>query len=738
MEIQGKYNKAKIFTDNVDSMTIGQIINLCNQKEFEGSNIRIMPDCLTEDTEVLTRKGFKLITELEYTDLVANYKDSKIYFSKPKNIISRDLRLNEKVYEYYNKNLAFKLQVSENHRMALKDNMDNIAKNVDHLKLQNMNLSGSYFGSYSEFNKYEVNFLLLLLWTVGDGSYAFSNKNSIRVRFDLRKERKIIRIIELLKSLEIDYKIYNDNAIYVNTKDSKKIYEILGDNKNYPIDLIFVNKEKRMKMIDELIKIDGDYTNFINKNTYRLNSKRKEDIDFFQMLMCLTERYTTFKNKISNGFGKETLMYYTSSLYESNVKTNKSGLGKKVIKRQEIDYKGKLVCIECESSYFIARQNGIVFVTGNCHAGKGCTIGTTMTITNKIVPNLVGVDIGCGMATINLGKYVENIDYNKLDGVIRNYIPHGFKVHNRSREKLLKKSFNIDLNNLRCEVNTNRAYMSLGTLGGGNHFIEVDKNENGNLYLTVHTGSRNLGKQIAEYYQNKAIKYCVEKYDKAYDQAKEFLISTLKKDKKEYLINDYLKHLNDSKVNKPHDDLCYLENNLMKDYLHDMNIAQKYAAANRVTIIADILFKYNDLNVDYGNFIKDVKCNIIECIHNYIDIENKILRKGAISANKNETVIIPINMRDGIILGRGKENKDWNYSAPHGAGRILSRGQAKERISLNEFKESMKDVFTTCVGQSTLDEAPQAYKPIDDILNNIIDTVEIVDILKPFYNFKSN
>ncbi|MCU6009086.1 RtcB family protein, partial [Clostridioides difficile] len=356
----------------------------------------------------------------------------------------------------------------------------------------------------------------------------------------------------------------------------------------------------------------------------------------------------------------------------------------------------------------------------------------------KVVPNLVGVDIGCGMATIPLEKYINNINYTKLDKIIRDYIPHGFKIHNKSREKLLKNLFNIDINNLRCEVNKNRAYMSLGTLGGGNHFIEVDKSEKGQMYLTVHTGSRNLGKQIADYYQDKAIKYCIEKYKKSYDDAKEFLISTLKKDNKEHLINKYLKDLSDRKLNKPHDDLCYLENDLMEDYLHDMSIAQKYAAANRMVIIADILFKYNSLDVNYDHFIRDIKCDVIECIHNYIDMDSKILRKGAISANKDETVIIPVNMRDGIILGKGKGNSEWNYSAPHGAGRILSRGKAKEKISLDEFEESMKEIFTTCVGQSTLDEAPQAYKPIEDILNNIGDTIEIMEVLKPVYNFKSN
>lgn len=373
----------------------------------------------------------------------------------------------------------------------------------------------------------------------------------------------------------------------------------------------------------------------------------------------------------------------------------------------------------------------------DCHAGKGCTIGTTMTIVDKVVPNLVGVDIGCGMASVNLRKYMNDIDYQKLDDVIRTHIPHGFSVHDRSRDKLLKQSFKIDLNNLRCKVNIDRAYNSVGTLGGGNHFIEIDVDKNNVPYLTVHTGSRNLGKQIAEYYQNKAIEHCNNIYDKHYKQAKDFIILSLKKENKPHLIEHYIRELDLSKETKPHDDLCYLEGQLMEDYLHDMDIAQRYAAANRVIIISDILYKYNNFRMSYNHFITDIKCDVIECIHNYIDIKNNILRKGAISAKENETVIMPINMRDGIILGRGKGNSDWNYSAPHGAGRILSRGQAKQNISLDEFKESMNGVFTTCVCQSTLDEAPQAYKPIEDIIANIDDTVEIIDILKPTYNFKS-
>ena len=365
----------------------------------------------------------------------------------------------------------------------------------------------------------------------------------------------------------------------------------------------------------------------------------------------------------------------------------------------------------------------------DCHAGKGCVVGTTMTISDKVVPNLVGVDIGCGLASI---KIDDTLDLERLDTVIREHIPYGFNTHKESKEKLLREVFHIDLRRLKCKVDTDRAFKSQLSLGSGNHFIEVDENKYGENYLVVHTGSRNLGKTIAEYYQNKAIEYCTEKYrNKKLD-----LIKELKEQGKESEIEEVLKV--QGGLTKPSDDLCYLEGTLLDDYLFDMNIAQKYAAANRVSILAEILRRYYSKEEDLGFYCRKVKLSVLECIHNYIDIENKILRKGAISANKDEVVLIPINMRDGIILAKGKGNAEWNYSAPHGAGRVLSRSKAKNAISLEEFKESMEGIFTTCVGQSTLDEAPQAYKPMEEIMECIQDTVEVIEVIRPIYNFKAN
>lgn len=375
-------------------------------------------------------------------------------------------------------------------------------------------------------------------------------------------------------------------------------------------------------------------------------------------------------------------------------------------------------------------KDSIIKIMPDCHAGKGCTIGTTMTITDKIVPNLVGVDIGCGVASVCISK---DFKLEEIDKVIKEFIPHGFNCHKDSREKILKEIFNIDLRKLKCSENINiqRAFLSLGTLGGGNHFIEINEGENGNRFLTVHSGSRNLGKNVADYYQSKAIEYC----EKKYKNLKNEIILKLKNENKENEIE-----LEISKIKKPEDALCYLEGELMENYLYDMNIVQKFAKANRICILAEILYYYDYKNntsslKEYYIVVKNI---LTECTHNYIDIEKRILRKGAISAEKDKAVIIPINMKDGIIFGFGKGNSNWNYSAPHGAGRILSRGKAKEKISLEEFKKSMKDVYTTSVGLSTLDEAPQAYKPIEEIIENIKDTVEIIEVFKPVYNFKSN
>lgn len=359
-------------------------------------------------------------------------------------------------------------------------------------------------------------------------------------------------------------------------------------------------------------------------------------------------------------------------------------------------------------------EDSTVRIMPDTHAGAGCTIGTTMTIHGKVVPYMVGVDIGCGMETVLLRD--KHVELGQLDRIIHEKIPAGFDIRKEAHEMALQTR----IHELRCakQVNLDRAYSSVGTLGGGNHFIELDQDDDGKLYLVIHSGSRNLGKQVADYYQNAAVQQ--RKLDTG---AAQELIATLKAQGKEKEIQKRLKKLPISAANKS---LAWLDGQLLEDYLHDMAITQEYADINRRCMAREIV-KAAGLKVE-GQFTT---------IHNYIDIEHGILRKGAISAREGERVLIPINMRDGSLLCTGKGNPDWNWSAPHGAGRLMSRRQAKDTITLTQYKEAMKGVYSSTVDKSTIDEAPFAYKPMEEIIANIGDTVAIDKIIRPLYNFKA-
>lgn len=379
-------------------------------------------------------------------------------------------------------------------------------------------------------------------------------------------------------------------------------------------------------------------------------------------------------------------------------------------------------------------KNCKVRIMPDVHAGKGCVIGFTADLGNKVIPNIVGVDIGCGMLCVELGKI--DLDLKKIDEIINNCIPAGRNIR---EYRLLDFELINELYCLRELKETKKFNKAIGTLGGGNHFIEVDVDDEDNKYLVIHTGSRNLGKQVADYYQNLAIELCSGK-EEMY-QKKEEIIKTYKEQGRKAEIQKALKKLEaEYRQNKPNlpNELCYLESKYREMYLHDMKICQEYASLNRKMIANTILQNI----IYFKDGIKpleswDFKDCYFETIHNYISFEDNIVRKGAISAKQGEKVLIPINMRDGSIIAVGKGNKDWNESAPHGAGRIMSRNKAKETFKLEEFKESMKDIYTTSVVEETIDEAPFVYKPMQEIIDNIQDTVEVVKIIKPIYNFKA-
>ena len=397
-----------------------------------------------------------------------------------------------------------------------------------------------------------------------------------------------------------------------------------------------------------------------------------------------------------------------------------------------LEIKGKIntaICytniIEEEAIAQIRRMCDYEFTEGSririmpdVHAGKGCTIGTTMTVVDKAVPNIVGVDIGCGMYTVNLGKAA--VDFEKLDAAAH-YIPSGMNVWEGRQER-------FDLQELRCYRNLKDAkYLerSLGTLGGGNHFIEIDEAADGTKYLVIHSGSRNLGKQVAELYQRLAID--LSKGKEAFFQQRDEIIRTYKEQGRRKELQAALEQISwDQKEAAMPEDLCYLYGDYLADYLHDVEICQRFARRNREKM-AEILLARTGI----------AGGEAFHTIHNYIDTEEMILRKGAIAAHAGEKVLIPINMRDGSVLAVGKGNAEWNYSAPHGAGRIMSRSAAKEKLSLEEYRETMKGVYTTSVNESTLDEAPMAYKSLEDIIDVIRDSVDVIDVMKPVYNFKA-
>lgn len=330
-----------------------------------------------------------------------------------------------------------------------------------------------------------------------------------------------------------------------------------------------------------------------------------------------------------------------------------------------------------------AAQGSTIRVMPDVHAGRGCAVGTTMTISDRVPPGLVGVDIGCGMTVLKVRA--KGLELQKLDKVIREKIPAGSKIRSTPH----RFTQETGLEDLRClrHVQREKALCAVGTLGGGNHFIELDLGADGAFWLVIHSGSRRLGLEVASYYQKEAFHQCPE--------------GTLY-------------------------ELAYAAGELMEDYLHDLAIVQAFAEQNRQAMAHEIV-KGMKLSVE----------DAFSTVHNYIDLEHKILRKGAVSAQKGERLIIPMNMRDGCLLCVGKGNPEWNFSAPHGAGRRLSRAEARESFTLSQYKGEMRGIYTTCVSRETLDESPMAYKPMEDILAQIEPTVDVVERVQPVYNFKA-
>jgi len=707
--LRGKYNIAKVMIDSIDATTQSQIISFLNHPAFSGPPIVIMPDCLPDDTEVLTSSGFKRISDLSDTDPVANvaFPTKQVFFEPPKAIISRQLKKNEKVFSLTNEKLNICITSTENHRNAYIRDLGMVTQALpsetsicDYVWNGNGLITASGCGL-------SINEIRFVAWIVGDGNIKITHNpksDNLRIRFGMKKRRKIVRVLELCTNLGITPKVLTSDKqteIYINTEDSKRFITIVGMNKVYPLRFIETMTSIEAKaLLDEAVRVDGDYEAFTSGRGVRYNSTRQKDIDILAALAVIHIGMCTIRKRkiVSNLTGKTITSRYLNVVSEEKLTNNKSGFGKRQLTKTVVTYSGKVVCLTCSSGFFIARQNGRIFVTGNCHAGKGVVVGFTMQLKDHVIPNVVGVDLGCGVYTYNIGKGA--IKYKEFDEYIRENIPSAGSV--RPFHKALVSGLGKPLVSQIEEVcsrigeDFERTMCSAGTLGGGNHYIELNKDEDKDVWLSLHSGSRHFGLAVATFHQKKAKELMLKMFQGA----------------SAYFGLEFLPMDVGGQA-----------------YMRDMRVAQAFADRNR-ELMAQVLLG--------GFFVLDIKdVESIKSVHNYIGKDN-IIRKGAISALEGEKVIIPLNMRDGAIIGVGKGASSWNYSAPHGAGRKYSRRKAKEKLSLEKFEQEMKDVWSSCVRKSTLDESPMAYKDASDILDNIDETVEVTDIMKPIYNFKAD
>ena len=688
-----------IFAETFEFEAYDQIKKLVNFEAYENAKVRIMPDahagkgctvgttititdkvtpnlvgvdigCLDSETEFLTDNGWKKISNYQSGDTVLQYdkKNDTAFFGLPQNYIVKDCDF----FYHFKNEKGLDQMLSEEHKVLVWKGYKGKGYNLTDFSAQDLynlgdKLNKGYYGIKTSFNiigngiDIGDNEIKIDVMVSADGTLR---KNG-RIEMHFQKDRKIERCKKLLQDSQIKYNEYlgSDNTTYIDFIDKDGIYT-KNLNKYWN-----ANQHQLRIIAEECLLWDGH-------SGYRsyFTSTNKLNADIIQFAFAGTNiraGISTIKNNKWN-----------DNFIVTPTKNNIIAISNTVNKVLPTD--GKKYCFTVSTGYFVARRNGKIFITGNC-----------------------------GMLTIKLKN--KEIDFEKLDEVIKTKVPCGFSVHEKS-----KKDF--DFTDLRCKkhVDLSRAMLSIGSLGGGNHFIEVGKHEiTGELYLIIHSGSRKLGGDTCKYYQDKAFQNANE-MSKVVKNA----VDKLKAEGREKEIAAEIKKIKKPVADK---DLAFLTGNDFSDYMHDMTIVQKFAELNRETI-AEIILKEVGLQ----------EAERFETRHNYIDFKRMILRKGAVSAENGELLLIPINMRDGSLLCVGKGNENWNYSAPHGAGRLMSRSKAKEAINMADFVETMKDVYTTSVVAETLDEAPQAYKSIEEIKLAITETVDIIGVIKPLYNFKAH
>lgn len=701
IELEGKYNKAKAFTNNLEDKAREQIIELLDQEFFKDSKIRFMPDlhygagcvigttatikdkivpnlvgvdigCLDMETEFLSEQGWVKINKYKKGMKVLQYnkETDKSSFIEPINYIVK----NCDNFYHFNNSKGLDQMLSEEHKMLIWKGFRGRGykkENFSPVELSNKNLKNGFYGIKCSFNIFnegidysndEIRFLVALS---ADGYIRKEFNDKKFISFHLKKDRKIKRICQILNSLNISFKNYSG-------KDGTTYIEFYVDSKfNKSLSVLWKASLDQLKIVkEECLLWDGH-------SGYRsyFSSTNKESIDVIQFAFSATgTRAGIYEKTYDNNW---------KTVYNV-IPTKNSIIGINAYPEIKKSVDGKKYCFTVPDGYFIIRRNNKISITGNC-----------------------------GMETIQISN--KEIDFEKLDMVIRKNIPSGFAIRNSPH----RYSEYIIVDEVIASIDKDRAMKSIGTLGGGNHFIEVNKDDEGNYYVVIHSGSRNMGKQIADYWQ----KVAIEKLNKKYKEETTNIITACISMGKLDLIEDLKNRI----PNPPNDSLCYLVKEDFINYLQDMSVAQNFARINRKAMMHIIVEKMEFDVLDS-----------FTTIHNYIDTETKMLRKGAVSANLGEKIIIPINMRDGSIIAFGKGNPDWNFSAPHGAGRLMGRNEAKRNLNIDEYKETMSGIYTTSVNMSTLDEAPMAYKSIDEIIENTKDTITIDRIIKPVYNFKDS
>lgn len=712
IEIVGKYNVAKVYTDNIEQAAYAQVLNLMNQKFAEGSTFAIMPDChagagcvigltmkivdkvvpnlvgvdigcLDKDTEFLSPTGWKKISEYNNEEIMMfDSVTGKSYFGLPNAYIKNPC---DKFYHFHNSKNLDQMFSAEHHMLVYKGckskgielidiNAEDFVKQVNGLKKRDYYLAKTTFETSEPGLSYTNDQIRVFVMISADGRIRKLKNGSTYTELHFRKPRKIARSKELLDLVGVKYNesvmangstVVSFSSAMFDTKDLTQFYRASIDQLKVLCDEVLrwdgtIDEKRNHKMYSSSVKINADLVQFA----------------FSAIGVRSTINCTEYKNENWNP------CYYV-------IPTKNEFVSYKDIDEVK-SADGFKYCFNTPTGAFVIRRNDKISVTGNC-----------------------------GMLVVKIDKSFK-FDLRKVDRIWHENIPSGMN----HRTKKHKFADNANIEDIIAPVNVDKLKFSIGTLGGGNHFGEIDVDNDGNYYIVIHSGSRHLGIEVCKHYQRIAIEYHKDK--KKSDIA---VIEKLKKEGRQSEIESVLKASKQSLPSIP-DDLAYLEGQHLEDYLHDMKIAQEYAIWNREAMMEVLL---GELGIGKDKILEKF-CTI----HNYIDVENRILRKGSISLQKDETAIIPMNMRDGSLIVRGKGNPEWNFSGPHGAGRLMSRSKAKESLSLDDFKKSMAEIYTTCVSTGTIDESPMAYKPFDEIIRNIEPTADIIDRIRPIYNFKAS